>query len=233
MQNAMTASGNPLFFIPCLAFMDRFWNLNLIHFFDFYLASMFLVSTAMRVRQYEAVIGLVRALPERWPRLLKLVRQHHAVFLTWTTMLPAILAAALSLVHMLACRLIWPHAALTIEGLSGFWVAWPLVMIFGAAMLAVDLYGIFRVGKIDRPLLERYFDQAEYWLRSWVAPALRLFTLGYVNPRRMVTAEVRKALVETSQLLNATLWWVSMQVSLRISFGLLLWLTYAWSQRGN
>jgi hypothetical protein len=185
----------------------------------------------MRVRQYEAVISLVRALPERWPRLLRLVRQHHAVFLTWTTMLPALLAAALSLIHMLACRLIWPQAALTTEALSEYWLAWPLVMVLGAAMLGFDLYGTFRVGKVDRPLLEGYFDQAEYWLRSWVAPALSLFTLGYVNPRKMVNVEVRKALIETSQLLNATLWWVTIQVSLRIAFGLTLWLAYAWSQR--
>ncbi len=217
--------------VPTLAFMDRFWNLNLIHFFDFYLATMFLLSTAMRVRQYEAAIALVRALPERWPRLLKLVKQHHGVFLTWPTMLPLVLAAALSLVHMLACRLIWPQATLTVDGLSRFWLAWPLVAVSGGIMLAFDLYGTFRVGKIDRPLLEGYFDQAEYWLRSWVAPAVRLFTLGYVNPRRMVTVEVRKALVQASQLLNATLWWVSIQVSLRITFGLFLWLTYAWSQR--
>ena len=98
--------------------MAWFWDLNLIHFFDFYLAVAFLVSTAMRLRQYEAIVRLVRAVPERWPRLLKLVRQYHALFLTWATMLPAILAACLSLLHMLACRLIWPQANLAVSGLA-------------------------------------------------------------------------------------------------------------------
>ena len=96
-------------------------------------------------------------------------------------------------------------------------------------MLAVDLYGTFRVGQVDRSLLERSFDQAEYWLRSWVAPVVHVFTLGYINPRRMVAVEVRKALLEASRLLNTTLWWVSGQVGLRIAFGLALWLTYAFS----
>ena len=96
-------------------------------------------------------------------------------------------------------------------------------------MLGVDLYATFRVGNFDRPLLERYFDQAEYWLRSWVAPVVNIFTLGYINPRKMVTVEVRKALVEASELLNTTLWWVSLQVGLRVAFGLALWLTWALS----
>jgi hypothetical protein len=209
--------------------MTGFWNLNLIHFFDFYLAFAFLVSTFMRYRQYETIISLVRAVPERWPRLLKLVREHHAVFLTWATVLPALLALILTATHMTVSRVVWPQAQLTISDLSHVSWAIPIVAIAGAAMLAVDLYATFRVGKVEQELLEGYFDQAEYWLRSWVAPVVHAFTLGYVSPRRMVRAEVQKALIEASRLLNSTLWWVSLQVSLRIAFGLAIWLTYAFS----
>jgi hypothetical protein len=209
--------------------MTRLWDLNLIHFFEFYLAVAFLASTVMRLRQYEAVVGLVRAMPERWPRLMKLVKEHHGIFLTWATALPAILALGLCLLHTLACRLVWPHAALTVSGLFQLRLAVPIVTLLGIAMLVVDLYATFTVGEVDRSLLERYFDQAEYWLRSWVAPVVQVFTLGYVNPRRLVTTEVRKALAEASRLLNVTLWWVSGQVGLRIAFGLSLWLTYAFS----
>jgi hypothetical protein len=209
--------------------MTGLWDLNLIRFFDFYLALAFLASTAMRLRQYEAVIRLVRALPERWPRLLKLVKQHHSIFMTWTTVLPALLALVLYLVHSLACRLVWPHAALTVGALIEFRWAVAFVTLLGIAMLAVDLYATFKVGELDRSMLERYFDQAEYWLRSWVAPVVHVFTLGYISPRRMVAVEVRKALLETSRLLNTTLWWVCGQVGLRIAFGLALWLTYAFS----
>src|SRR5579871_2740677 len=144
-------------------------------------------------------------------------------------MLPALLALGLYLLHSLACRLIWPHAELTVRGLAELPVAVPIVAGLGIAMLVVDLYVTFTVGEVDRRLLERYFDQAEYWLRSWVAPVVQVFTLGYVNPRRLVTVEVRKALAEASRLLNVTLWWVSGQVGLRIAFGLSLWLAYAFS----
>jgi hypothetical protein len=209
-----------------------FLNLNLIRLFDFYLALAFLLSTWMRWHQYEAIVRLVRAVPDRWPRLLKLVREHHAIFLTWATALPALLALALSLVHMLACRLVWPHANFTLTDLLHH--VGPACVIFplGSAMLGFDGYGIFRVGVVDRQLLEKYFDQAEYWLRSWVAPVVHIFTLGYVNPRKMVTVEVQKALLEASRLLNSTLWWVSVQATLRIVFGLALWLTWAWTLHG-
>ena len=59
------------------------------------------------------------------------------------------------------------------------------------------------------------------------ATVLRVFTLGFVNPRRMVAVEVQKALLEASRMLNSTLWWVTVQVGLRIAFGLALWLTWA------
>jgi hypothetical protein len=209
--------------------MARLWDLNLIRFFEFYLAVAFLASTVMRLRQYEAVVRLVRALPDRWPRLLKLVREHHGIFLTWATVSPAVLALGLYLLHTLACRLVWPHAELTIGGLCELRLAVPIVFLLGIAMLAVDIYGTFKVGQVDRSMLERYFDQAEYWLRSWITPVVQVFTFGYINPRRLVTVEVRKALTEASRLLNTTLWWVSGQVGLRIAFGLSLWLTYAFS----
>jgi hypothetical protein len=211
--------------------MEWFWNLNLIHFFSFYLWAFFLVGTLVRIRQYEAIVRLVRAVPERWPRLLKLVKEHHAVFLTWSTLLPAVLALGLSVIHTAACRWIWPHANLTVSDLSD--LHWGLLFIVtcGTAMLGVDTYGTFQVGDIDRAMLEKYFDQAEYWLRSWVAPVVHVFTLGYISPRSMVRVEVQKALVEASRLLNATLWWVIMQVSLRLVFGLVLWLTYAASDQ--
>jgi hypothetical protein len=43
----------------------------------------------------------------------------------------------------------------------------------------------------------------------------------------MVAVEVKKSLTEASRLLNNTLWWVSMQLGLRVAFGLSIWLTWA------
>src|SRR5262249_54576750 len=141
--------------------------------------------------------------------------------------LPGVLAFSLCVIHTLACRLVWPHAELTPADVGAHWQSLAAVLVLGAVMLAVDWYGTFRVGEVDRALMQKYFDQAEYWLRSWTAPVVRVFTFGYINPRQMVALEVRKALIEASKLINYTFWWVSLQTGLRVAFGLALWLTYA------
>jgi hypothetical protein len=211
--------------------MSWLWNLDLIRFFEFYLAVIFVLSTALRVHQYLAVLGLLRAMPNRWPRLLPIIRQHHALFLTRETFLPAALALGLLGLHTFACRLVWPHARLTVADLLRLWPAVPVVLVLGVAMTAFDVYTTVRVGKVDRPMIEKYLDQAEYWLGPWKVGVVRVVTLGIVNPQDIVSEEVRKALHELHRLLNSTLWWISVQTGLRLAYGLAVWLT--WACRGG
>src|SRR5437667_4886208 len=105
--------------------MSGMSQLNLIHFFDFYLAFAFVIGSVVGFGQYEAVVRLVRAVPDRWPRLLDLVKQHHAIFLTAATLLPLALVLALYLTNTLACRLIWPDANLTPAAVLAVWQAVP------------------------------------------------------------------------------------------------------------
>jgi hypothetical protein len=207
--------------------MSAFWNWDLIHLFNFYLALIFLLSLALRIGQYASFYRIARAFPERWPCLLRQIRQHHTIFLTLGNLWPAITALALCVLNMLACRLVWPHAQLTIRQLMEIWRAVPFVLICGGAMLALDIYATLWVTDINRAEVEKYFDQAEFWLKSWAAPVVRVFTLGWVNPRQMVNVEVRKALVDASRTINSTMWWVAAQTGLRIACGLSLWLTFA------
>ncbi len=207
--------------------MSSFWDLNLIHLFDFYLMLALLAGVAQRFGRYQAIGRLVVSGPSRWPRLLDLVKHHRMIFLTWSTVLPALLALVLTLAQWIASRKFWPHADLTTGQLAEHWIALGVVVPLGLAMLSIDVYGIVVVGELDRKLLEKYFDQAEYWLRSRAAHVVRVFTFGMINPRQMVNAEVRKALIEASHMLNSTLWWVTAQMGLRVAFGLSLWLTWA------
>jgi hypothetical protein len=211
--------------------MHWLYDLKLIRLFDFYLALAFLISTVVRVRQYHTILQVVRAVPSRWPRLFALVRRYRHLFLTWGTILPLALTLFLWLGHTLFLRLVLEgNDDLTAGRLLRMWVALPFVVVSGVAMLCFDLYGAFSVAVIEQAELEKYFDQAEYWLRSWTAPVVRVFTLGYVNPRQMVDVEVRKALLEASKVLNSSLWWMSIQTVLRLLYGLSLWLTFAFSR---
>jgi hypothetical protein len=205
-------------------------SVNLIHVFDFYLMFVFILGTIRRFRQYWEMASLVLKGPGRWPLLFQLVKAHRTIFMTWATILPGLLALTLSVVQLLASRLVWPHAHLTAGGLTTHFLATAIVTLVGLAMLGVDGYGLVVVGRMDRAQMEKYFDQAEYWLRSPTAHVVRIFTLGFVNPRLMVTVEVKKSLTEASRLLNTTLWWVSFQLCLRVAFGLVIWLT--WAARG-
>lgn len=212
--------------------MEWIWHLNLIHLFNFYLGVVFLASTAMRLSQYHAILALVRSFPARWPRLFRLMTEHKQIFLTWATALPAILAFVVFAINLAASRLVWPSVNLTPGQLLDHWLVLPLIGVLGILMLGVDGYSTFSVGNVDRELMQKYFDQAEYWLRSWTAPVVRVFTFGFINPRQMVAVEVRSSLLEASKLINSTLWWVTVQVGLRIAFGLALWLTYALGTNG-
>jgi hypothetical protein len=212
--------------------MEGITRLNLIYFLDFYFTLMFLVGTYRRFTQYQSIGKLVLAGPTRWPRLLKLISQHRTIFLTLTTVLPLALALSLMVVQLIASRFIWPEAGRPPEGLTVGKVLdhWPTLFVvapLALAVFAIDLFFLIRVGVVDQRMLEKYFDQAEYWLGSPTAHVVRVATFGYVNPRRMVADEVRKALISASDVLNQSLWWWNAQIGLRFLFGLSLWLTWA------
>lgn len=207
-------------------------SLNLIRLFDFYLMAMFLLSTVRRLGQYRA-IGALLISAGRWPRLLEEMKKHRAMFITWTTLRPAALAMSLWLAHMVLARAVWPHAHLTPAELLRHWYVLPVVLASLAIMLGVDVYFLVRVGRIDRKETEEYLDKAEYWLKSWKAPVVRILTFGYINPRRMVSEEVQKAMTQLSDLMNNNFRWMALQLALRVLFGVTLWMTWALWVRGR
>lgn len=211
--------------------MSSLWSLNLIHFLDFYFALMFFAGIYRRFGQYRSVAQLVFSGPKRWPKLLELVRQYRTIFWTWSMVLPALLALGLWLLQMAASRYVFSvgttEQPLTTERLIEYWPALLIVMPLGLVMAGFDAYTLYLVGQIDRELLEKYFDEAEYWLRSRTAHVIRIVSFGYLNPRRIVADEVEKALVQVGDMLNLTLWWVIVQMALRFAFALSLWTTWA------
>jgi hypothetical protein len=209
--------------------MSWLLNLRLIELFLVYLTLVFLIGTALRVRDYRHALALVMKVPGRWPRLFKLVKEHHNVLITWRTVLPLFLSFALIVAHEATSVFVWPEASqeLTVGRLLQLWPSLLAVAPTGAFMIGLDVYVYTHLSPLDRPLLEKYFDQAEYWLKPWTAPVVRVFTFGHINPRQMVTKEVRAALESASRLMSSALWWVSLQTGARLACGLALWGTYA------
>jgi hypothetical protein len=203
---------------------------NLIAVFDFYLIVTFILSTVRRIRQYRAMLGIIFAVPGRWPKLFDLVKQHRTILINWQTVAPIAATFLVTLIHTIAYNGIWHMARVTPSDLADSWLALLAALIFGAAMVWLDFTAIVQVWEIDRPSLERDLDQAEYWLRSWMAPAVRILTFGFVNPRSMVSEEVRKALTAATRDLNTMMWRWALQIAMRLFFGLTLWLTW-WLNR--
>ena len=205
-----------------------FWllDLNLIPLFLVYLTLVFLIGTALRIRDYRHALGLIWSVPGRWPRLFRLVKEHRNILITWQTVLPLVLSGGLLLAHTLTSEFVWPQATLTIGRLVEVWPGLLLVAPAAVFMIGLDGYVYTHLSPFNRGMLEKYFDQAEYWLKPWTAPVVRIFTLGYINPRQMVTKEVRTALEGAARLMSTALYWVSLQTGARLVFGLALWGTY-------
>src|SRR5947209_19274963 len=85
--------------------------LNLLDVFNYYLLLAFLVSAGANFGRYRAVLGLMCGFPNRWPKLLELVKKHRTIFLGWPTLLALGLAFALMVSNSLARRLLWVQAS--------------------------------------------------------------------------------------------------------------------------
>ena len=199
---------------------------NLIRLFDFYLAATLVVSLTRRYRLYWDAVALGVRFRGRWPKLVSRLKLHHGVLLTRDVVRPLVAAVALTLVQFVCSRVIWPTAHLTAEGVAGRWELLLPVAVAATPMLLIDAYFLLRVGRFDRGSTEDYLDQAEHWLRSWQTPAVRLATLGYVNPQRIVDAEVVRGLEQVGRLVGWASRWAAIQLAFRVLFGLTLWVVW-------
>lgn len=207
-------------------------TVNLLSVLNYYLVLVFVVGTAMRLRNYQAILGFVFSFSHRWPKLLVLARQQKVVFLRWPTLLPIGLTLTLMLANALATNLVWSSATVTVSDLRHRWFAFLIVSLSGGLALLLDFRAVFHFGRFDRAALEQTLDKAEHWLRSWHAPLVRFLTLGLVNPRQLVNDQVLEALIQASLVVNGQMWRWSLQMGMRILLGFTLWATWAASLGG-
>ncbi|MER3416682.1 MAG: hypothetical protein C4297_10795 [Gemmataceae bacterium] len=204
-------------------------SLNLISLFQLYLFATFLLSIYVRYRQYRDLAALILSTPERWPRLLALIHKHRSVLFPNKTLIPTVLTFSLMAAHAVLYYMILPEAETTPDKLVHTWYLGLPTLILGLLMLYLDYDAIFNVWKVDRQQIEQQLDQAEYWLGSWVSPVIRFFTLGRIDPRRMVSDQVLKALTQASMDLHRMMWRWGGQIAVRIGFALGLWLTWVFA----
>jgi hypothetical protein len=200
---------------------------NLINLYSFYLATMFVLSLMRRWSVYYDTLAILIAVRGRWPKLVERMAAHRKAIVNWSTVRPVVLVFVLMAVQMIASRLLWPQARLTLLELIE--PAWQLVPFLAALvpMLAVDVYFLIAVGRFDRAETVKYLDQAERWSGTWKARAVRTMTFGRIDPDRQVEEGVRQGMAQLGQTVSWAMWWVSVQMGLRLLFGLTVWLLWA------
>lgn len=200
---------------------------NLIRVFDFYLAATLLISFVRRYPVYLDGVRVALALRGRWPKLVARLKDHHGVLVTSQVLVPTGVALALMTAQTVCSRLLWPDAAITVgEVAASGWMRLAVLAVL-VPMVLVDGYFLVRVGQFDRRETEQYLDRAEHWLSSWKTPVIRTVTLGYVDPERIVDAEVRKGLSQLGETVAWVMRWVAIQAGCRVAFGLTIWVLWA------
>ena len=207
--------------------MSHLLDTNLIRLFDFYLLLMFVIGLLRRGAFYKDIVVLTVATIVRTPNLVRRLGANRDVLLTWPTLRPLVFALVLMVTQFVMSRLIWPEATMTSRDVGRVW--WHAVLLFSlfVPMVVVDIYFLIRVGQIDRAVANKHLARAEYWLTSWQGPAVKFFTLGFVNPRRMVDEQLRENLAWFRGTMKWSMWWLVVQVGLRVSFGVAIWLLWA------
>lgn len=201
-------------------------ELNLIRLFDFYLAAMLLLSVYRRRAVYADGLRLFWSTAVRRRKLVGTLSAYTDELLTASVLRPVLLAVGLIAIQMICSRVLWPHANLVIGDVLDSWWQTLLVAVAFVPMFAVDLYFLIRVGRFNRQETEKYLDQAEDWLGSWKGTAVRVATLGYINPTRMVHDQVRQGLRDIGAVVGWVMNWVAVQVACRTAFGLTVWLLW-------
>jgi hypothetical protein len=206
--------------------MSHLFQTNLIRIFDFYLMLLFIIGIVRRWSMYKNILILTFAAVIKQPNLIRRLHANKDLLLNKQTLLPFGLAFGLMVLQFVMSRLIWPEATITIQDMTTH--PWELVLMVAlfVPMFCVDLYFLIQVGKIDRSEAVKQMDRAEHWLTSWQAPVVKILSFGKIDPRKMVDDQLRSGLTWFGSLLSWSMWWVVVQVGLRLAFGITLWLLW-------
>jgi hypothetical protein len=209
--------------------MNALLDANLIRLFDFYLLMMFVIGLLRRWAIYRDISILAGAAILRRPNIVKQLGANRDLLITRQILFPILMAVGLMAIQFVLSRLIWPTANITFRDESTSWWRVTLLILFFVPMLTVDVYFLVQVGRIDRTEAIKQLNRAEYWLTNWKGTAIKWATIGYVDPKKMVDNQLREGLTWFGSLVAWSMWWVVVQVALRVAFGLTVWLLWAFS----
>jgi len=204
-----------------------FGHINLITLFEWYLLMTFLFSLAIRYQLYRSYVALFWSMPERWPAMYDMIKKHSRSFLNWTMTIPVGIMLAIYLIHTLSYRLIWDDAEIVPPDLLGSWEVFLPVMSLMMAMFYFDFRGLFQMAPVNFTDLETNLRHGEYALNSNVSKWVRRLTFNRVNPHQIVESRVADTMQWIRTAFLEQLRYQSFHTMVRITFGFLLWVSWA------
>jgi hypothetical protein len=200
--------------------------INLMASYERYLVLTFVLSLLLRFRQYHTNVRFAWAFPQQWPNVLEVIKKHSDIFLRWTTLLPVAVTLVILLTHTVCYRLVWSEAVVTPGGLREHLVVAAFLLPVSLWMICLDLSTLFRASQLDFAEIEKNLSKGEFALTSRALSALRVASLGFFNPRKLVENRVADSLHGVRLALLAQLRRWSFHTAVRITFGFLLWFGY-------
>jgi hypothetical protein len=206
-------------------------DLNLIGMFELYLFLVFVLSSAIRFHHYRSNVAFVLQVPQRWPQMYSMIREHTGLFLRWTMIVPVSIALAVFLFYLLAYRLVWTEAVISWQELWADPLTAVQVTAVGCAMLALDLSALFGSSQWDYSSIEQNLTRGESALNSRSLKILRFLTFKRIDHEQIVRARVKGSLGYARLALIDQLRRQSVHTAVRIACGFLLWI--AWYRIGH
>jgi hypothetical protein len=201
-------------------------DVNLLGVFELYLLLTFVLSAAIRFHHFRSNMNFLLHVPQRWPRMYGLIREQTGMFLRWTMLVPVGITLIVFLMYLVAYRLAWTDAVVSLRELRSVPLSTVLLVLIGGSMLALDSSALFRSSQWDYNQIEQNLTRGESALQSRTFKVVRWLTRRRIDPDRIVRSRVIDSLAAVRLTLIDQLRRQSVHTAFRIAFGFLLWMTW-------
>ncbi|QDT36086.1 hypothetical protein Pan189_04410 [Stratiformator vulcanicus] len=201
---------------------------DLLSLYEYYLVLVLIVNVGLRLNYYRNCVAFAREFPDRWPRMLEIIKEHGVSAIDLSILVPVALAFAMALIHSICNHFVWGYATLPISEVFGHPLCGILIVGLAGVMLYNDWLVLRRTSTLDRAETDPVLNQGELASHPTIDWASRTFTFGRFSTRRMVEERVEETLTEhAAEMAERMKGWM-FRSAIRLAFGLTCWMVWAY-----
>ncbi len=201
---------------------DALLDFNLLNLFIVYVASMFVISTALRARFYRAVWEIAVYVKNSCPAIFELLEKNWSQCVRDGVIVRCGYFAVVFIPYVVFTRFVFPQAHISLRQLVDIS---PLLtvstLILAGLMVGIDFFLVFQVTRVDAAKIKSDLEFGERWLGGRVAKWFDL--LGSWNPiRRYAHAITQDSMSWFNEVFRNSVSVMILQTVLRITLGAFL-----------